>query len=98
MTIPAQPRRRWLRFSLRSLFLLVLVIAASLAWTIYKVRQQGIAVAALKEMGCEIDFGTADTAWSAALEWLRPRLGERESRTVTRVSGYSPRITDTGLV
>jgi len=44
-----QPKRRWLRFSLRSLFLLVVVIAVSLA-CINKVRQQGIAVAALTEM------------------------------------------------
>ena len=42
----SKPKLRWLRFSLRSLFLLVLVLAVSLGWTLYKVRQQGIAVAA----------------------------------------------------
>ncbi len=40
MTTPNKPRRRWLHFSLRSVFLLMLVIGVSLAWTIYKVRQQ----------------------------------------------------------
>jgi hypothetical protein len=47
---------------LRSLFLLVVVIAVSLGWTIYKVRQQGIAVAALEKMGCSVhyDINSAD--------------------------------------
>src|SRR5436305_834975 len=41
--------KRWRRFSLRNLFLLVLVIALSL-WTIIKARQQAVAVAALARM------------------------------------------------
>ncbi len=45
MNAADKPKRRWLRFSLRSLFLLMAVIAVSLGWTIHKVRQQGIAAA-----------------------------------------------------
>src|SRR5438132_1461123 len=91
------PRRRWLRFSLRSLFLLTLVLAAFLAWMTYKARQQGIAVAALKEMGCNIAYDYADDRSPTVLERLRKLLGEEEPRSITGVSG-SLAITDAALV
>ena len=102
MTAPDKPRRRWLRFSLRSLFLLIVVIAVSLGWTLYKVRQQGIAVAALREMGCSFTYGNPDPSGSpypsTVLERLRKLLGEDEPRSVTCVQGHSSQITDAGLV
>ena len=75
MTTPDKPKRRWLRFSLRSLLLLVFMIAVALAWTIYKVRQQGIAVAALKKMGCSVTYDDAKRS-PTVLERLRRLLGE----------------------
>jgi hypothetical protein len=88
-----KPKRRWLRFSLRSLLLLVLVVAVSLAWAIHKARQQGIAVAALKEMGCFVNYDNAGSGSPA--EWLRKLLGE-DSRSVTFVN--ATQVTDAGLV
>src|SRR5947207_3854610 len=97
MTTPTHPRRCWFRFSLRSLFLLMLVIAVSLAWTIYQVRQQGIAVAALKEMGCSFEYRNADSASPTVLESLRKLLGEDEWRSLTKVWGGMSPITDAGM-
>jgi len=90
-----KPRRRWLRFSLRSLLLLVLVIAVLLGWTIHKARQQGIAVAALKEMGCTFAFDNTERS-PTVLERLRNLLGEDEWTVIT-VDGNGSHITDAGL-
>ncbi len=99
MTAPDKPRRRWLRFSLRSLFLLIVVIAVSLGWTLYKVRQQGIAVAELKKMGCLVTYDNADWGSPTVLERLRKLLGEDESRSVVRVRVEMEKtFTDAGLV
>jgi hypothetical protein len=95
MSTPDKPRR-WLRFSLRSLFLLVLVIGVSLAWTIYKAREQGIAVAALKEMGWLVEYDNSPRP-PTVLERMRKLLGEDESRSVTMVNGRWSEITDAGL-
>src|SRR5450432_413617 len=96
MTASDQPnRRRWLRFSLRSLMLLVLVIGVSLGWMIHEARQQGIAVAALEEMDCKVGFDD-DKRSPTVLERLRKLLGE-DVRSVTDVIG-STQITDAGLI
>ena len=75
MSMPTdKPRRRWLRFSLRSLFLLVVVIAVLLGWMIHKVRQQGVAVAALREMGCWVRYDYFPMS-PTTLEKLKKLLG-----------------------
>ena len=94
----AKPRRRWLRFSLRSFFLVVLVIAVSLGWMIHGARQQGIAVAALKEIGCTVSYYNNTDRSPTVLEWLRKLLGEDEYRDVDWVVGSRSQITDAGLV
>src|SRR5712671_2429807 len=94
MTTADKPRRRWLRFSLRSLLLLVLVIAVSLAWAIHKAREQGIAVAALRKMGCNVGF---EDAQNTLLERLRKLLGEKDSGSVRTVIGSGSQMTDAGL-
>lgn len=94
----AKPRRRWLRFSLRSFFLVVLVIAVSLGWMIHRARQQGIAVAALKEMGCTVSYYTNTDRSPTVLEWLRKLLGEDEHRDVDWVVGSRSQLTDAGLI
>ena len=95
-TAPNKPKRRWLQFSVRSFFLLIVVIAVSLGWTIYKVRQQGIALGALKKIGCEFSFDDAHRGSPTVLERLRKLLGE-ESRNVTGLIGSSVPITDARL-
>jgi hypothetical protein len=38
MTFPAAPRRRWFRFSLRTLFVVVTVLGASLGWLVVQLK------------------------------------------------------------
>jgi hypothetical protein len=47
---PANCRRRWFRFSLRSLLLLVALIAVPLAWKVNQVRNQRIVVAEVQRL------------------------------------------------
>ena len=54
-SMPSRPstslRRDWLRFSVRSLLVLVLVVGSLLGWLIYRVRAQCEAVAAIQKAG-----------------------------------------------
>ena len=50
MTLLPSPRR-FLRFSLKAVLLLVLIIAISLGWAMHKVREQGIAIREMSEAG-----------------------------------------------
>src|SRR4051812_44264124 len=96
-TAAARPRRRWLRFSLRNLLLLTLLVAAALGWTIHKAREQGIAVAELRRLGCEVSFGPSDDIEAKPpdfLERLRALLGEKEPRNVTRVDAMGSEFND----
>src|SRR5438045_9635175 len=94
-------RRRWLRFGLRSLLLLVLLIAVSLGWAIHKARQQGIAVAALKEIGCSVSYFDPQLSLTerslTVLERLRTLLGEAEPRNVTQVDCFGSKISEAGM-
>ena len=65
--------------------LLVVVIGVLLGWMIHKAREQGIAVAALKEKGCLVSEGF-DNAPLTAVERLRKLLGEHEPKNVRLVS------------
>ena len=60
--IDANPKRRWLQFSLRGLLLLMVVIAVPLGWR-HRVRQQRDAVAALEKAGCFVGYenGNSET-------------------------------------
>src|SRR6185369_6406318 len=78
------------------LLLLVLVVAVSLGWTLYKVRQHGIAVAALEKMGCGIEYLEADSESPTVLERLRTLLGEDDG-SVFEVNGESI-MTGAGLI
>jgi Leucine Rich repeat len=44
----SKPRRRWLRFSLRSLFIVVAVLAVPLGWEVNRVRNQRLALAEIE--------------------------------------------------
>jgi len=89
--------RRWIRFSLRGLFLLVLVLAVSLGWTVDKVRQQAIAVAALTKMGCTVDCADSPSGSAAVLERLRALAGQDEISAVISVNGNMSQVDDAGL-
>jgi hypothetical protein len=78
--------RRWLRFTLRGMFLAVLVAAIALAWLRYVVRQQRDAVEAIVRSGggvVYVDGSSRGALGVAALEagpsgpaWLRRLLGD----------------------
>jgi hypothetical protein len=94
-TLP-KPRRRVLRFSLRAMLLLVVVIGAALSWTMHKVRQQAKAVAALEGMGCTIDYDDSGNPPSV-LESLRKLLTENEPRNVAGVYAGESMLTDSEM-
>jgi hypothetical protein len=97
-TIPATPiptKRRFLRFSLRAMLLLILVVAAALGWLIREARKQAIAVAALEEMGCSVEYGYAGSP--SMIERLRKWLGDSESRNVIGVSIHETTLTGARL-
>jgi hypothetical protein len=108
MTIPGSrpnPKRRWLQFSVRGLFLLVLVFALPLgwlAWAMNTIRQERLAVAALRNMDCKVSAPYNTQGSLTILERLRKLLGEDQFRNATQVSGtywYThSKITDGGLV
>jgi hypothetical protein len=49
------PQRRWFRFSLRTLFVVVTVIACWLGWNVQIVRRRTATRAILETLGAEID-------------------------------------------
>ena len=52
----AKPKRRWLRFSLRTLLLLTAVIAAWFGWQVNKAQKQKAAVAAVEAAGGTVEY------------------------------------------
>lgn len=48
------PKRRWFRFSLRALLVLIAVIAIPLAWQVNKVRRQRVVANQVTMLGCNV--------------------------------------------
>jgi hypothetical protein len=75
------PRRRYLRFSVRGLIVLALVIAAGLGWVVRQAHIQRDAVAAIKKAGGWVQY---DWEWTGGIVnpagglWA-PRKQDRES-------------------
>jgi Leucine-rich repeat (LRR) protein len=57
-TVPTPPKRtrRWLSFSLRSLFVVTLVIACLLGWKVHTVQRQRRAVSKIEEAGGTVHY------------------------------------------
>jgi hypothetical protein len=51
-----KPRRRYLAFSLRTLFILLAVLATGLGWTIERARQRGKAIEAIIQVGGVVSY------------------------------------------
>ena len=52
--LASHPRRRWLRFSLRGLLLLVLAFAVAIGWPLHQLWRQKMAIRALRSMKCQV--------------------------------------------
>jgi hypothetical protein len=68
MTIPDEPRRRWLRFSLRTLFVLVTVIACWLGWQVHVVQHRK---AILKQIEADGGFFPDSFKYSTGIMMFR---------------------------
>ena len=83
VTTTTKPKRRFLRFSLRTLLLFMLVVCVAVGWKFERVRKQREAVAWVHEMGgtvyYDFEFGGGFSVELAAEprgpEWLRKWLG-----------------------
>jgi Leucine Rich repeat len=96
---PPKPRRV-LRFSLRGLLLLVLVVAVALGWAIHEARKQGMqrmSVVALEEMGCGVFCANSDDR-HILIQRLSELLGEADSPAVLRVNAVATEINDAGMI
>ena len=49
-------KRRWLQFRLRTILILLTVLAAGLSWMMYRLRAQRAAVQAIRDAGGDVDF------------------------------------------
>jgi Leucine-rich repeat (LRR) protein len=102
-----RPRRRWLRFSLRSLLILVTILSIWLGVKVNQARRQKEAVAALVELGAIVRYEhqkhdtqpyAYDTEKSVnAPGWLRELAGDDFFQTVVHVLFMRP-VTDEDLV
>ena len=100
----SRPWRRFLRFSVRGLIVLVLVIGAGLGWIVHQAHVQRDAVAAIQKAGGSVRY---DWEWSIgkyfrdgkpwAPRWLVDLIGVDYFGHVTRVVLISPRVTDATL-
>jgi hypothetical protein len=69
-TVDAPKRRRWFRFSLRTLFVVFAVIAVWLGWNAYWVQQRQKMLTFLRtssSVGRQIQFGSVELPWKRQL-------------------------------
>ncbi len=96
MSEPTPRERRCFRFSLRTMLLTSMLIAAVFGWTVREVREQAIAVAALEEMGCRVHYDDSVRP-ETIVEWLRKIVGEAKFRNIDGVDCSSSKTNDSGL-
>jgi hypothetical protein len=97
-----KPRRRRLSFSLRSLLLLVVVIAIPLGWKVNRARNQRDVVAELENLhaGIKYDYEVGKSYGGGANEsppgpqWLIDRLGKEYFVEVFQVTVGASQVTD----
>jgi hypothetical protein len=98
----ANPKRRWFRFSLRALFLLVFVVAVGsgfFAFKLQQARQQRQVIAAIESLGGSVayDFDFHPWEYQRRPDWLVNLLGVDFFHQVARVKINSPTFTDVDM-
>ena len=96
MTTRTKPRRRWFQFSLRTLLVLVAVVAVWLALLVNAARKQREAVAAIEALGGRIVYEHGSNL-PPGPKWLRELIGEEYFFRIIAVGLSSTQITDSGL-
>ncbi len=99
-----RPRRRWFRFSVRSLLLLVVLIAIPLSWKVNRARNQRVAVAELQKLNARIIYDYEIVAINGSQTYrnlpppgpkrLTDLLGIEYFVEVIEVGSDSPQVTD----
>ena len=105
-SIPSPVRkRRWLSFSVRSLFVVTLFVACLLGWKLHKVNQQRRAITKIKELGGTVFYDTdrhlADPGDQLAFkppQWLRELLGDDYFDSVVAVRIYREDLDDVSFL
>lgn len=89
----SRPQRRWLRFSLRTVLIVLTAFCVWLGWFLFQVEQQRDAVKWILDYGGTVsydfetdDVGKAEGAQPSAPQWLIDRLGVDFFSSVTHVS------------
>jgi hypothetical protein len=99
---PETPRRRWLRFSLRTLFVLLTVAGIALgyvAWRVNVVRNQRQVLAEIQKLNASISFvhNVTPPRLPPGPPWLRRILGEDFFYEVDQIAIFNDRATDDTL-
>ncbi len=89
-----KPRRRWLRFSLRSLLLLVVVVAIPLGWKVNRARNQVQVVAELEKLNAWFKYDYEIRKTEPGPKWLIDRLGKEYFVEVIQVTVGGPQVSD----
>jgi hypothetical protein len=86
------PRRRWFRFSLRTLLVVTTLLACWLGYQVRRWNERDKAIAQLQALGGEVFFGTNPTP-----QWLVAMFGEKPFRRVGVVNLHRLPATDEHL-
>jgi hypothetical protein len=95
MTTAAKPRRSWLQFSLKGLFVLVVIAAVPCGWLKWKLDRKATeraAVAEIREAGGEVwyDWEVAHVRNPRGAQWLRRLFGDDFFSNVVKVGLLAP--------
>ena len=105
---PPKSKRRWLRFSLRSMLLLVVVIAIPIAWKVNRARNQRVVVAELEKLNADLIYDYQIVATNGVRsydfyapppgpKWLTALLGKEYFVEVRKVCADGAAVTNETL-
>lgn len=101
-----RPKRRWLQYRLRTVLIVMTVVAVALAWWSHSARRQRDAVAALRKIGADIEYDRSlpwigdksepnlPPCWP---QWLLKRMGEDYFARVHSIQLARTQVTDGDL-
>jgi hypothetical protein len=91
----AKPKSRFLRFSLRTLLVVMLVVCVTLGWKVEKTRKQRETVAWVQQSGGRVIYDNDDLdSQPPGPKWLRKQLGRDFFDEVVHVRFYNIQVSD----